>query len=88
MTCVVWVQLIEIMVEKRTADQKKVIKEFAEDKDVQVINGRYGAYLVIKKQNYKIPKDFEPSELTLEECYNISKDPKNMPKKRFSRKRK
>jgi DNA topoisomerase-1 len=79
---------IEIMAEKRTVDQKKVIKEFEEDKDVQVLNGRYGAYLVIKKQNYKIPKDYDPAKLTLEECYAISKDPKNMPKKRYARRKK
>jgi DNA topoisomerase-1 len=79
---------IQIIVDKKSADQKKIIKEFDEDKDVQVINGRYGAYLVIKKQNYKIPKEYEPSELTLGECYEIAKDPKNMPKKRFARKKK
>ncbi len=79
---------IEIISEKRSADQKKIIKEFKEDEDVQVLNGRYGAYLVIKKQNYKIPKEHDPSELTLEDCYKISRDPKNMPKKRYNRKRK
>ncbi len=79
---------IEIIEEKRLADQKKIIKEFKEDASVQVLQGRYGPYLVIDKQNYKIPKDVDPEGLTLEECYEISKDPKNMPKKRFSRKKK
>lgn len=79
---------IELIEEKRLGDQKKIIKEFNEDKLVQVLQGRYGPYLVIDKQNYKIPKDVEPENLTLEECYAISKDPKNMPKKRYSRKRK
>ena len=79
---------VELIVEKRKADQKKIIKEFKEDTSVQVLQGRYGPYLVIDKQNYKIPKDVEPENLTLEECYTISKDPKNMPKKRYGRKRK
>ncbi len=79
---------IELIEDKRQADQKKIIKEFKEDASVQVLQGRYGPYLVINKQNYKIPKDVEPESLTLEECYEISKDPKNMPKKRFSRKKK
>ena len=79
---------IELIEEKRKADQKKIIKEFKEDASVQVLQGRYGPYLVIDKQNYKIPKDVEPESLTLEECYAISKDPKNMPKKRYGRKRK
>ena len=79
---------IELIEEKRQSDLKKIIKEFAEDKLVQVLQGRYGPYLVINKQNYKIPKDNVPENLTLEDCYAISKDPKNTPKKRFSRKKK
>ena len=79
---------IELIQEKRKAEAQKVIKEFDEDKDVQVLNGRYGPYLVIKKQNYKIPKDMEPASLSLEDCYKIAEDPKNMPKKRFVRRKK
>ena len=44
--------------------------------------------MVIDKQNYKIPKDTDAAALTLEECYKISKDPKNMPKKRYTKKKK
>ncbi len=79
---------IELIEAKRKADREKIIKTFDEDPDVQVLNGRYGPYLVIKKQNYKIPKGTDPATLTLEDCYEISKDPKNMPKKRFARKKK
>jgi DNA topoisomerase-1 len=81
-------EAIQIIKAKRKADREKVIKTFDEDPDVQVLNGRWGPYLVIKKQNYKIPKDKEAAALTLEECYEISKDPKNMPKKRYPRKKK
>lgn len=79
---------IEIIEAKRKADKEKVIKTFIEDDKVQVLNGRYGPYLVIDKQNYKIPKGTEAAELTLEQCYEISKDPKNMPKKRYAKKKK
>jgi len=79
---------IELIEAKRKADREKLIKTFDEDPDVQVLNGRYGPYLVIKKQNYKIPKGTDPTTLTLEDCYEISKDPKNMPKKRFAKKKK
>ncbi len=79
---------IELIEEKRKADKEKIIKTFDEDPDVQVLNGRYGPYLVIKKQNYKIPKGTDPASLTLEQCYEIAKDPNNLPKKRFSRKKK
>jgi DNA topoisomerase-1 len=81
-------EAIQIIEAKRKADREKVIKTFAEDPDVQVLNGRWGPYLVIKKQNYKIPKDKDAAALTLEECYAIAKDPKNMPKKRYPRKKK
>ncbi len=79
---------IELIEEKRKADKEKVIKTFPEDPDVQLLNGRYGPYLTIKKQNYKLPKGTDPKALTLEECYEIAKDPKNMPKKRYTRKKK
>ena len=79
---------IEIINNKREAEKQKIIKEFDEDKDVQVLNGRYGPYLVIKKQNYKIPKGTDPKSLTLEDCYKIAQDPENKPKKRFYRKKK
>jgi len=81
-------EAIQIIKDKKEADKQKIIKTFDEDKDVQVLNGRYGAYLVIKKQNYKIPKNMDPVNLSLEDCYTISKDPKNMPKKRYTRKKK
>ena len=79
---------IEIINKKRETEKQKIIKEFDEDKDVQVLNGRYGPYLVIKKQNYKIPKGTDPKSLTLEDCYKIAQDPENKPKKRFYRKKK
>lgn len=79
---------IEIIQEKIKAEKEKLIKKFDEDPDVELLNGRYGPYLVIKKQNYKLPKGTDPHALTLEECYKISEDPKNMPKKRFVKKKK
>jgi len=81
-------QAIEIIQAKRENEKQKIIKTFKEDEKVQVLNGRYGPYLVIDKQNYKIPKGTDPAGLSLEDCYEISKDPKNLPKKRsFKRKK-
>ncbi|NOX86669.1 MAG: type I DNA topoisomerase [Chlorobi bacterium] len=79
---------IKLINEKREAEKQKIIKEFAEDKEVQVLNGRYGPYLVIKKQNYKLPKGTDPKSLTLEDCYKIAQDPENKPKKRYYKKKK
>ncbi len=79
---------IVLIEEKRKAEREKIIKVFPEDDKVQLLNGRYGAYMVIDKQNYKLPKGTDAAKLTIEECYKISEDPKNMPKKKFGKKKK
>ncbi len=79
---------IELIEEKRKAEKEKVIKSFPVDEDVMILNGRYGPYLVIKKQNFKIPKNIDPKSLTLEDCNKIAEDPDNKPKKRYYRKKK
>ena len=53
------------------ATAHKPLKEFAEDPDMQVKNGRYGAYIAYKGKNYRLPKGAKPEELTLEECLKI-----------------
>ncbi len=63
---------IELILAKRSADSKKVIKEFPENTDVKVLNGKYGPYIVVGKQNVKIPKDKVPADLTLEECLTLA----------------
>jgi len=63
---------IELVKEKREIEKNKYIKTFDEDKEVQVLNGRYGPYIKIGRKNFKIPKDKKPEELTLEECRQIA----------------
>jgi DNA topoisomerase-1 len=62
---------IELITEKRKKDAEKTIREFPEDPDMKILNGRYGAYISYKKQNYKIPKTTDPRELTLYDCLSI-----------------
>lgn len=59
---------IQIIQNKRKAESEKLIKDFAENADVKVLNGRYGPYVAVGKKNVKIPKGKEPKEITLEEC--------------------
>lgn len=73
---------VELILEKRETEANKLIKEFPENKDVQLLNGRYGAYLKIGKDNFKLPKGTNAAELTLEECLTIAADPANSPKKK------
>ncbi len=65
---------IEIILEKRKKDAEKLIKSFDENKEVQIVNGRYGPYITIGKLNVKIPKDKTPEALTLEECLTLAKE--------------
>ncbi len=77
---------IEIIEAKRQKDKENTIHDF--NGEVKVLKGRYGAYISIKKKNFKIPKDVAPETLTLEECLKIADDPKNTPKKKYTRKKK
>jgi DNA topoisomerase I len=77
---------IELIEEKREADRKKIIKVFAENQDLRVLNGRWGPYISYKKENYKIPKTTDPSTLTLEDCMKLIEGGKS--KSRGSRFRK
>lgn len=63
---------IELIEAKRKADAEKFIKDFPENPDVQVLNGRWGPYIKVGKKNVKIPKDKDPKELTLEECLELA----------------
>ncbi|MHC2990637.1 DNA topoisomerase I [Pontibacter sp. HJ8] len=65
-------EAVALIEAKRKADAEKLIKDFPENPDVQVLNGRYGPYIVAGKKNVKIPKGKEPSELTLQECLDLA----------------
>ncbi|MGN0092310.1 MAG: type I DNA topoisomerase [Alistipes sp.] len=49
----------------------KPLKTFAEDKDLLIKNGRYGAYIAYKGKNYRLPKNAKPQEVTYDECKRI-----------------
>ncbi|SMO49650.1 type I DNA topoisomerase [Solitalea koreensis] len=63
---------IEIILEKREKDANKIVKTFAEDEEVKILNGRWGPYIAFGKQNVKIPKGTEPTELTYEMCKELA----------------
>ena len=70
----------ELIKEKRASEAKKVLMTFDEEPELQVMNGRFGAYIVYKKENYKIPKKYDASKLTLEDCRAIVNDEGNLSK--------
>jgi len=72
---------IELIEEKRAENANRTIKAFAERPDVLVLNGRYGPYIAIGKNNIKIPKGTDPAMLTLEECLKLGDVPAPAKKK-------
>jgi len=67
---------------KRENDKQKIIKEFDENKDLKILNGRWGPYLKYKNRNFKIPKSKNPKTLTVAECLELIKNSKPKKKKR------
>jgi DNA topoisomerase-1 len=72
---------IELIQEKRVVEAAKLIKTFPENPEMQLLNGRYGPYLKIGKENYKLPKNVEAEQLSYDECIAISQDPAAQSKK-------
>ena len=73
-------EAIELINAKRQKDEQRFIKKFDEEPELEVLNGRFGPYIVYKKSNYKIPKTVtHPETLTLEECKEIIADAAQKP---------
>ena len=49
-------QAISLIEEKRNSESKKIVKTFDDEPGLQMLNGRYGIYLAMDGNNYKIPK--------------------------------
>jgi DNA topoisomerase-1 len=62
---------IGLINDRQQSEKLKFIKTFPENDSIQVLNGRYGPYIKEGKKNYKIPKDQEPKDLTLDDCKAI-----------------
>ena len=49
-------------------DNEKLIKNFG---NLQVLNGRFGPYISFEKENYKLPKNVDINQLSLEDAMGI-----------------
>ena len=78
----------QLILDKRSEEQSRILKIFDEEPDLQVINGRYGAYIAYNKSNYKLPKGTVAEELTLEECKKIIAEQGEKPVKKTVKKAK
>jgi DNA topoisomerase-1 len=71
----------KLIQEKSERDANKQIKSFTEDKNLLILNGRYGPYISYNKANYKIPKGKVPAELSFEEAMKIINEAPEKPAK-------
>ena len=80
-------EAIELIEQKRASDQQKIIKTFAEDADLRILNGRYGVYIAYKGNNYKIPRSVsDPSALSHEDVLDIINNQEVKTRKRGTKK--
>jgi DNA topoisomerase I len=59
---------VELILAKRQKDADRIIKKFDENADLLVLNGRWGAFIALGKENYRIPKNMEAAKL---EFYDV-----------------
>ena len=69
---VTYARAIELVEAKIQKDAEKIIKVFEGNNLVKVVNGRYGPCIQAGRKFFKIPKDTEPADLTLEQCLSIA----------------
>jgi DNA topoisomerase-1 len=77
-------QAIELLEQKQ--QQEEPIHVFG---DIQVLNGRYGAYIKTPQGNYKLPRGVETTTLTAEACQEIiaKSEPAGTAKRKFRSKK-
>ena len=73
---------VEIIESKRKADLDNIVSTYPENEDLKVLKGRFGIYITMNKQNYKIPKTYDPTNLSYQDCMDIIANPDNASKKR------
>lgn len=62
---------IELILAKRKKDAERLIKKFDENPDLQILNGRWGPYIALGKENFRIPKNTEAAKLSFGDVVNI-----------------
>jgi DNA topoisomerase I len=72
-------RLVEIINEKRKQESNRIIREYDENPNAKVVNGRYGPYIAFGKRNIKIPRDMEPANLTYEDVLKLAEGTEEKP---------
>ena len=74
---------VELIREKREAEERSHLKRFDEDPKLEIRAGRWGPYIAYDGKNYKIPKKDadRAAELTLQECMQLIEAEQKKPAK-------
>jgi DNA topoisomerase-1 len=79
---------VELIHDKRKANAERIIKTFDDDKEVQILNGRWGPYIQYKDRNIRIPKDRDPKSFSLPEIHELAEKTPVVAKKKAAFKKK
>ena len=74
-------EAVALIQQKRKEDAEKHLRVFAEDSEMEIMRGRFGAYLYYKGNNYHLSKaqQAEYETLTYEQCLAIIEAQENKP---------
>jgi DNA topoisomerase-1 len=73
------------LIKNKPSKEKKVLKSFPENKEIEILEGIYGPYIKYNGGNYKIPRGTNIEELSLENCNEIIEKSPAKTKKSSSR---
>lgn len=77
---------MELVAEKIQADLDKIINSW-EEEGIQILKGRWGPYVTDGNKNARVPKDTDPTTITLEQALEmIANAPEKRGKKKASKK--
>lgn len=76
---------VELIKEKRIANEARILKRFDEDETVQVLKGRWGPFISYKGKNLRIPKGREVADITFAEIENIAANDTSVVKGKFKK---
>ena len=67
-------EAVELIRQHRQEEADRHLKTFDDVPDLEIINGRFGPYIIYKGNNYRIPKTVkEPTALTSSDCLDLIK---------------
>ncbi|MDR1408160.1 MAG: type I DNA topoisomerase [Tannerella sp.] len=63
-------EAIQLIEDKHRKETQRHIAKF-EAEDIEILHGRYGAYIAHAGRNFRLPKNTDPEKLTLDDCLKI-----------------